>query len=152
MKLREVLKLKRASYYIVFLIVINIALILINTSTVSAQEIENESELYPKTQWIYRVYAHNLGYRVDYIKDSFTLGSIWIPNEWVSGANSIGKVVYGEGETYPYISFFFKEGKLDHFRIYLIENQAHPSWGLLNPRVDYSGKFNPSDFNLDLEF
>lgn len=136
--------LKRALFIMLILFV--------NIFVVFAQDFENESEYYPKTLWIDSIYSHKSGYRVDYLQDGYKLGTLWIPNEWLSGEERKGSIAYGRGDTYPYITFFFKGGEISHFRLYIVEDRAHASWDKLDPRVDYSGKFASADLNTDTEF
>ena len=106
-----------------------------------AQQPENESTFYPKTLQIHKIYNHSMGFKVEYIRQDYSLGSFWAPIEWFRGAASTGEIAYGEGPSYPYVTFFYNSGELDHFRLYLIENPAHSSWGALDPTADYSGEF-----------
>lgn len=122
-------------------VLIVVLLLLISAAGAFAQKIENESDYYPKTLQIARIFNHAKGYRVDYIRQDYTVGTFWAPVEWFRGAASTGEIAFGTGRAYPYVTFFYKEGTVDHFRLYLIENPAHESWGLLDPNVDYTGEF-----------
>ena len=129
-----------------------ISLFLFSTAGAFAQKFENESELYPKTVPIARVYNTENGLRVDYIRQDYTIGTFWAPIDWFRGAASTGEIAYGEGAAYPYVTFYYKDGVVDHFRLYLIENPADESWGFLDPGVDYSDKFPPADSKPEISF
>lgn len=120
---------------------LTLLVLIISTSAVFAQQFENESEMYPKTLQIHKIYNHSMGFKVEYIRQDYSLGSFWAPIEWFRGAASTGVIAYGKGPAYPYVSFFYMNGEMSHFRLYLIENPAHESWGSLDPNVDYTGEF-----------
>lgn len=105
------------------------------------------SEFYPKTMAINRVYPNKDGYRVDYIKSNRTLGTFYCPTEWFQKAAGYGEIVYGEGSQYPYATFYYKDGKIDHFRLYLVSNFNDISWGVF--REEAGDKFNVSDLTID---
>ncbi len=120
-------------------------ILLLGTVGAFAQQFENESEIYPKTLQIHKIYNNSRGFKIEYVKADFSLGSFWAPIEWFRGSDSTGAIAYGEGGAYPYVSFFYKAGELSHFRLYLVENPAHESWGSLDPRGDYSEEFPDPD-------
>jgi hypothetical protein len=128
------------------------SILLFSTAGAFAQKFENESELYPKTVPIAHIYNNSKGFRVDYIRQNYTVGTFWAPIEWFRGAGSTGEIAYGEGASYPYVTFYYKDGEVDHFRLYLIENPAHESWGYLDPEVDYSGEFPAVDSKPEISF
>ena len=112
---------------------------------IGAQQFENESEYYPKSFQIHRIYTLSKGYRIDYVTQNYKIGTFWAPIEWFRGAGSTGEIAYGTGAAYPYVTFFFKEGIVEHFRLYLVESPAHESWGMLSPAEDYADQFPASD-------
>jgi hypothetical protein len=107
-----------------------------------------QSDFYPKTVAINRVYPHTLGYRVDYIKSNRTLGTFYAPTEWFKKAAGYGEIVYGNGAQYPYATFYYKDGKIDHFRLYLISDFNDQSWGVLRGE-DYNQDFDISELNIE---
>ena len=112
--------------------------------SVSAQVTKEESEYYLKSFPIDKLYAHTLGYRMDYYKQDRTLGSMWIPKEWLNRADSIGRMITGPRHTSPYATFVYKDGEVDHFRLYIIDQVGDPSWGTLETGPDYTNNFpNP---------
>lgn len=113
------------------------------------------SDFYVKTLPIVKVYDHNLGYRIVYMKSNFELTAIYIPKGWFQTASETGEppkaeLVAGKDSSYPYFSVFWKSGEFDHIRIYLQSNLNDPSWGDLNPTVDISEKFNVETLTLKL--
>lgn len=128
------------------------AITLISVLGAYAAEQDTESEYYLKTFPIARVYLHSLGYKVDFFKQDRTLGSFWLPMEWLAAPGNIGTVVYGKGLSWPYATFFYKEGEVDHFRLYLVENKEDLSWGVLDQGVDYTNQIPAPDSKLIIPF
>ncbi len=111
---------------------LTLLILIISATFAAAQESDSKrAEIYPKTMAIHRVYPHQLGYKVEYIKSNRTLGSFYAPLEWFKKSAGYGEIVYGQGRAYPYATFYYKDGKIDHFRLYLIENYQDTSWGTL---------------------
>ena len=113
------------------------------------------SEFYVKTLPIVKVYDHNLGYRIVYMKSDFELTAFYIPKDWFKTASETGEppkaeLVSGKDSSYPYFSVFWKGSEFDHIRIYLQSDLNNPSWGDLDPTVDISEKFNVETLTLKL--
>ena len=110
------------------LIAVLVFLSIFSGVTLFAQQTE-ESELYVKTIFVVKVYNDNLGFRVDYQTSDMKLHSIYMPQEWFGVAAGYGEVVYGNHPSAPYLSIWYKDDKVDHFRLYVKEDFADPSWG-----------------------
>ena len=110
----------------------------------------SKSEFYPKTMAINKVYPHAMGYKVDYIKSNRTLGSFYAPTEWFKKAAGYGEIVYGKGAQYPYAVFYYKEGRIDHFRLYLVSDFNDVSWGVLRGN-DYTKQFDVSELVIQYQ-
>lgn len=132
--------------------VLVVMILLLSGVSVFSQKIANESYLYPKTFQIRRIYTHPLGYRVDYLKQDYSIGTLWAPIEWFRTAANIGELAYTSGPATPFITFFFKEGVLDHFSIYAFANPLHPSWALLDAGTDYTQDFPSPDTIPEIDF
>ncbi len=122
-----------------------ICLIAFVASVCMAQQFENESEYYPKSFQIDRIYTHKLGFRIDYIKQDYSIDTLWAPIEWFRSTAGKGSIAYGDSRAYPYITFYTKNGELSHFRLYLIENKTHGSWGVFRSPGDHDDKFPSPD-------
>ncbi|PIE04084.1 MAG: hypothetical protein CSA76_06115 [Spirochaetales bacterium] len=129
-----------------------IVLLLLSTGVLFAQKFKNESEFYPKTFQIHKVFPHSKGYKIEFITQSHELSSFWAPIQWFDGPDNVGEIAYGIGKAYPYITFFYLNGELDHFRMYLIESPLHPSWGNLDPTQDYSAEIPSPDTKPEPSF
>ena len=113
------------------------------------------SNFYVRTIPIIKVYSHNLGYRVVYMKSNFDLHVIYLPKDWFNTAAQTGEdpkaeLVAGKDSTYPYFSVFWEEGEFSHIRLYLHINLMHPSWGNMDPTWDLTDKFKVETLNLEL--
>ena len=110
-----------------------------------------ESDYYSVNLMIYRVSPHPDGYRVEYYQPNGDLFAVYMPMDWFEKGNTgPAQIVWGEGPQYPYLTAYYKEGKVDHVRLYLIDNQFHTSWGTMDRTKDYSEQFAVSfeDFRL----
>ena len=134
--------------------IILVFLILISAGITGAfaQEIKNESEYYPVTLSIAKIYTSPQGYRIDYIRQDYSLGTLWAPLEWFRDSASTGEIAYGKGRAYPYVTFFYKDGQVDHFRLYLLPNPADETWGVLDKDTDYSDKFPSPDSKPEISY
>lgn len=103
--------------------------ILFSGVSLAADSHAEESEFYVKTIFIVKVYNDNLGFRVDYQTSNMELYSIYMPQEWFGTSGGYGEVIYGDHPSAPYMSVWYKDGKIDHFRLYVKEDFNHPSWG-----------------------
>lgn len=133
-------------------LILFIAIIMIITSIGVFAE---TSDFYVKTLPIVKVYDHNLGYRIVYMKSNFDLTAIYIPKEWFRSAAETGEppkaeLLAGRDSAYPYFSVFWKGADFDHIRLYLQGDLNDPSWGDLDPTVDYTEKFKVESLKLEL--
>ena len=88
---------------------LTLLILIISATFAAAQESDSKrAEIYPKTMAIHRVYPHQLGYKVEYIKSNRTLGSFYAPLEWFKKSAGYGEIVYGQGRAYPYATFYYK--------------------------------------------
>jgi len=113
------------------------------------------SGYYVKSIPIVKVYDHNAGYKIAYLKGNMDFAYLYIPKTWFVSSVETGKapkaeIVSGNESAYPYFSIFWNEGKFDHIRLYLQRNLNDPSWGDSNPNVDISEKFKVDTLNLEL--
>ena len=113
------------------------------------------SEYYVRTIPIIKVYSHNLGYRVVYMKSNFDLHVIYLPKAWFNVAAQTGEepkaeLVAGRDSTYPYFSVFWEGGVFSHIRLYLHSDLNHDSWGDMDPTWELTDKFKVETLNLVL--
>jgi hypothetical protein len=72
------------------------------------------------------------------------LHSVYMPTKWFGKSAGYGEVIYGEHPSAPYMSIWYKDGKVDHFRLYVSQHLDDPSWGTFR-RTGVS----ESDFNVE---
>ncbi|MDC7232234.1 MAG: hypothetical protein PQJ58_03315 [Spirochaetales bacterium] len=127
-----------------------ILLIMFVAASVLTAEISDDkkSAIYPKTMAIHKIYPHELGYRVDYMKSNRTIGTFYAPMEWFRKAAGYGELVYGNGKEYPYAVFFYEGGEISHFRLYIIEDFNDVSWGRLRGD-DYTDEFSVEKLEIE---
>lgn len=87
------------------------------------------SEYYVKTMYILRVYNSSFGFRIDYKTSNMNLETVYMPTEWFGKSGGYGEVIYGNHPSAPYMSVWYKDGKVDHFRLYVKQDFHDASWG-----------------------
>jgi hypothetical protein len=132
---------KKAVFFILFIMIVSASFLSAETGTAS---------IYPKTIAINRIYPHALGYKVEYIKSNRTLGTFYAPLDWFRKTGGYGEIAYGFGSQYPYATFYYMDGKIDHFRLYLVEDFNDPSWGILRGD-DYTEEFNVEELVIEYQ-
>ena len=122
-------------------------LIVLLVAIVACAIASETSAFYPVRLDIVKVYSHADGYRVIYRKGSAGVADVYIPARWfVSGGKA--ELVRGNDPSYPYMTVFYKNGKFDHLRLYVLADQNDSTWGCLVLRTG-AGKFNSDDLKLD---
>ncbi len=127
--------------------------VLLALSGIVSAETET-SDLYAKSVPISKVYIHQLGFRVVYMKSNSQMAVFYVPQTWfetaaVTGSAPKAEVVYGNEDAYPYFSIFWKDGKFDHIRLYLKSNLNDPSWGEISSDWgDLTDKFKVDTLSL----
>ena len=105
------------------------------------------SAFYPVRIDVVKVYSHADGFRVIYRTGSSTVSAVYLPSRWfVSGGKA--ELVRGHDTSFPYMTVFYKDGKFDHLRLYVLANQTDPTWGILTPS-EGAGKFDSDDLKLE---
>ena len=107
-----------------------------------------KSEFYVKTIYIIKVYNDNLGFRVDYQTANMEMHSVYMPTEWFGISGGYGEVIYGEHPSAPYMSIWYKDNKIDHFRLYVKKHFDDPSWGTFRTTGISEEEFNVEELTL----
>ena len=122
-------------------------IIFILVAIVACALASDTSAFYPVRVDVVKVYSHTDGYRVIYRKGSADVAEVYLPGRWfVSGGKA--ELVRGNDSSYPYMTAFYKDGKFDHLRLYVLADQKDQMWGILNP-ADGAGKFTSDDLKLE---
>jgi hypothetical protein len=112
-----------------------------------AEETAKSANFYAKSVLIYKIYAHSFGYKVIYHRTDLKLGVIYLPFSWFGKVDSPADAVSGSDTSYPYFTAFYRDGKFDHIRLFLMENHDHYSWALLDLSADDARRLFNTDIN-----
>ena len=105
------------------------------------------SAFYPVRVDVLKVYSHGDGFKVLYRKGTADVGTVYLPSRWfVPGGKA--ELVRATDPSFPYMSVFYKDGKFDHLRLYVLNDTKDETWGVLNPS-EGAGKFASDDFKID---
>jgi hypothetical protein len=105
------------------------------------------SAFYPVRVDVVKVFSHADGFKVIYRKGSADVGTVYIPVRWfVPGGKA--ELIRGEDTSFPYISIFYKDGKFDHLRLYVLADQRDLTWGVLSPD-EGAGKFGSDELKIE---
>jgi hypothetical protein len=112
-----------------------------------AAESSVQSSFYPVRIDVLKVYSHGDGFKVLYRKGSSDVGVVYIPARWfVPGGKA--ELVRANDPSFPYMTIFYKDGKFDHLRLYVLTDTKDDTWGVLSP-AEGTGKFGSDDFKID---
>jgi|TergutMp193P3_1026864.scaffolds.fasta_scaffold190537_2 hypothetical protein len=155
------------------LIVITIFLAVI--SPVFAQDIpdDKKSNMYYVNVQIERIYPTSQGYLIRYLKSNGEMGSVGIPNEWFTEAQSANSepdtgavgvsrlyipagraeiIALPPGGAWPSMSIFYRDGNFSHVRLYVHRNMSHVTWSYVPQGTDLSRFFTNHGESLDIQF
>jgi hypothetical protein len=105
------------------------------------------SAFYPVRVDVVKVFSHADGFRVIYRKGSTDVAATYLPARWfVSGGKA--ELVRGNDRSFPYMTVFYKDGKFDHLRLYVLSDQKDQTWGILSP-AEGAGKFTSEELKLE---
>jgi hypothetical protein len=119
----------------------------LSLTSLSAQESENEkeSQLYPKHIYVAKIWSHKLGFRIDYYRDDKTIGTLYAPLKWFREAGGLAQLGFDEGDQVPYMTVFYKEGKVSHFRVFAYRDITHYTWGTPPSAENWDDRFNTEE-------
>ena len=104
------------------------------------------STLYPIRLDVVRVFSHTDGYKVVYRKGALDTADLYVPMTWfVPGGKA--EIIKGNDTSYPYMIVYFRDGKFDHLKMYVLSNYKDPMWGQL-AQDEGKGKFDVQDVKL----
>jgi hypothetical protein len=106
-----------------------------------------ESAFYPVRVDVVKVFSHGDGYKVVYRKGSADVSAVFLPARWfVPGGKA--ELIRANDPSFPYMSIFYKDGKFDHLRLYVLSDQRDLTWGVLAPS-EGAGKFSSDDLKIE---
>jgi hypothetical protein len=65
----------------------------------------------------------------------------YIPHRWLSKSGGKAEMVYGSDSSYPYFSVFYRDGKFDFIRLYVMDNVRDLTWGILKKTEESNAAF-----------
>jgi hypothetical protein len=108
-----------------------------------------KSDVFYKLVPIQKVYTHQLGYKVIFLKSSFEMGSLYIPSRWFGKADGKGVLVYESPGQPSYFTIFWVNGKFDHIVLHVPNNMRNAIWGAMDSSKDFSSQFNVEEPKLE---
>jgi hypothetical protein len=122
-------------------------IVIVLTAFIACALAAETSAFYPVRIDVVKVFSHSDGFRVVYRKGSADVAAVYLPARWfVSGGKA--ELVRGNDTSFPYMSIFYKDGKFDHLRLYVLADQHDPTWGILEPS-EGAGKFASEDLKIE---
>ena len=106
-----------------------------------------DSAFYPVRVDVVKVFSHRDGFMVLYRKGTADVGTAYLPVRWfVPGGKA--ELVRANDPSFPYMTLFYKDGKFDHLRLYVLSDQRDLTWGVLPPS-EGAGKFDSDDLKME---
>ena len=88
-------------------------------------------DVYVVTVPILKILSHPEGYKVLYMRSDMQVDELYIPHRWLSKSGGKAEIVFGKEPSYPYFSAFYRDGKFDFIRLYVIDDVKDLTWGIL---------------------
>ena len=125
-------------------------LIVLLFTCITLSVLAEDSELFVRSVPIVKVYLYREGYKIDYMKNNFDIGSLYLPLNWFTGSGGKGELVMADDPSFPYFSVFWRGGEFSHIRLYLRNNLLHGSWGNPTNPDEVGGRFKdePPEFQF----
>ncbi len=111
------------------------------------QELPN---VYVVTVPILKILSHPEGYKVLYMRSSMQVDELYIPHRWLSKSGGKAEIVFGKEPSYPYFSAFYRDGKFDFIRLYVIDDVKDLTWGILRKTEASNAAFGGE--TLDIKY
>jgi hypothetical protein len=123
-------------FFLVFL-----SLVFRMTQSFYAQNRDQESEYYYVSTPIEKIYMHNSGYMVTYLK-GFQLVRTFIPYEWFTDPTGKADLIsLGTGRVWPNLTVYYRNGEFSHVRLYIRRDRGHETWGTVPQSADMDQYF-----------
>jgi hypothetical protein len=112
---------------------------------------QEEPNVYFVSVPILKILSHPQGYKVLYMRNSdMKVDEFYIPHSWFSKAGGKAEMVFGKDPSYPYFSVFYRDGKFDFIRLYVIDDVKDLTWGILRKTEASNAAFNVE--TLDIKY
>ena len=110
--------------------------------TFSQAQASGQPDVFVKTVPILKIYTHELGYKILFIKSTQEVGSLYVPIKWFGRSAGKGMAVFESAGVSPYMSLFWENGKFNHIILHLPASTSSPVWGMLVTNEDMTSVFN----------
>ncbi len=124
-------------------------LLLACAAAFSQTEPKKITDVFVKTVPVVKVYTHQLGYKVVYVKSNLQMGTMYLPLTWFGKAAGKGAIVWESLREPSYFSIFWADGKFDHIVLHVPNNLSSTIWGALEDSGDVAAKFNVEEPQLN---
>jgi hypothetical protein len=111
-----------------------IALLVVGLLAFSA--FAESSVFYPVRLDVLKIFSHSEGYRVMYRQGAVGVAEFLVPIAWFQPGGK-AEIILGHGSAYPYAMVYFKDGKFDHLKLFLVNNPLDATWGQLSPAAGH---------------
>jgi hypothetical protein len=113
---------------------------------------DKKSEYYYVNVPIERIYPYRKGYVISYRKGVTGIANAYLPVEWFTEAGNKGDIItMGSGNSWPYLTVYYKAGQFSHVRLYVRRERNHESWGNVPLNINLDDRFENVD-DIKLEF
>ena len=92
---------------------------------------QEQPEVYVKSVPILKILSHPEGYKVLYMRSDMQVDELYVPHRWLSKSGGKAEIIFGKEPSYPYFSAFYRDGKFDFIRLYVLEDVKDLTWGIL---------------------
>jgi hypothetical protein len=105
-------------------------------------------DIYVKTVPIAKIYTHDLGYKVLYVKSNLQIGVIFVPMSWIGKSDGKAMMMW-ENTSTAYLSIFWVDSKFDHMVLHVPSNMQALVWGILETGPNTAAQFNVQEPKLE---
>jgi hypothetical protein len=92
---------------------------------------QEQPQVYVKSVPILKILSHPEGYKVLYMRSDMKVDELYIPLRWLGKTGGKAEIVFGDDPSFPYFSVFYRDGKFDFIRLYVIDDVRDVTWGIL---------------------
>jgi hypothetical protein len=112
---------------------------------------QEQPRVYVVSAPILKILSHPEGYKVLYLRNSdLKVDEFYIPHRWLAKSGGKAEMVFGRDPSYPYFSLFYRDGKFDFIRLYVMEDVKDLTWGILKKTEASNAAFGGE--TLDIKF
>ena len=111
---------------------------------------QEQPEVYVKSVPILKILSHPEGYKVLYMRSDMKVDELYIPLRWLDKAGGKAEMVFGRDPSYPYFSVFYRDGKFDFIRLYVVNDVRDLTWGILKKTEASNAAFGGE--TLDIKY